>query len=75
MVMTLAWGVALVAESALCVVLVFTLSIKQYLIVSAILGYASIGAMTAWTFWYARRRITALIRAAAEPAAATPSQP
>jgi hypothetical protein len=62
MVMTLAWGVALVSESAVCVALVLTLSIKQYMIVSAVVGYSTIVAMTAWTFWYARRRIVALVR-------------
>lgn len=59
MVMTLAWGVGLVAEAALTVVLVFTLTIPQYLLASPILGYGSIGGLTAWTFWYARRRIVA----------------
>ena len=71
MVMTLAWGIALVGESAVCAVLVFTLSIKAYMIASAVLGYAALGLMTAWSFWYARRRITPLARAAAETAAAS----
>lgn len=62
MVMTLAWGVALVAESAICAVLVFTLSIRTYMVASSILGYSALGAMTAWSFWYARRRMVALIR-------------
>jgi len=71
MVMTLAWGVALVGESAVCAVLVFTVSIKAYMVASAVLGYAALGLMTAWSFWYARRRITPLARAAAETAAAS----
>ena len=74
MVMTLAWGVALVGESALAAVLVFTLSIKAYMIASSIIGYAALGGMTAWTFWYARRRITALVRAA-NAAASVPVEP
>jgi hypothetical protein len=64
MVTTVAWGVALVGESAVCCVLVFTLSIQAYMIASAVLGYSALGLMTAWTFWYMRRRITTLARAA-----------
>jgi hypothetical protein len=63
-VMTLVWGVALVAEPALCAVLIFRLSIGQFLIVSPVLGYGAFGVLTAWTFWYARRRIGPLRRAA-----------
>jgi hypothetical protein len=55
--MTLAWGASLVGEAALACALVFALPISQYLLVSPILGYAAIGATTAWTFWYARRAI------------------
>jgi hypothetical protein len=77
MVMTLAWGFALIGESAICAVLVFTLSIQAYMLVSGVLGYSALAAMTAWTFWYARRRITTLFRAAnaAAPAAGNLSQP
>jgi hypothetical protein len=64
MITTVAWGVALVGESAACGVMVFTLSIKTYMIASSILGYSALGLMTAWTFWYMRRRITALAVAA-----------
>lgn len=60
MLMTLGWGVALVAQSAACVALVFALSIKSYLIVGPIIGYAVLGATTAWSFWFARRRIAPL---------------
>jgi hypothetical protein len=64
MTATVAWGVALVGESAACCVMVFTLSIKTYMIASSILGYSALGGMTAWTFWYMRRRITQLAIAA-----------
>ncbi len=64
MVMTLAWGVALVVESTACGALAFSLSIKSYLIVAPVVGYSSLAAMTAWTFWYARRRISPLRQAA-----------
>ena len=55
--------------------LVFTLSIKIYMIASSILGYSALGVMTAWTFWYMRRRITQLAIAAmaAQQAAAESS--
>lgn len=62
MLMTLSWGFALVAQSAACVALVFALSIKTYLIVSPIIGYSVLGAMTAWSVWYGRRRIAPLRR-------------
>jgi hypothetical protein len=61
MVMTLGWGIALAAQSGACVALVFALSIKSYLIVGPIVGYSVLGAMTAWSFWYARRRIAPLM--------------
>ena len=57
MVMTVGWGIALVAQSGACVALVFALSIKSYLIVGPIIGYAVLGLTSAWSFWYARRRI------------------
>jgi hypothetical protein len=65
MVMTLVWGVGMVLECGLCVALVLVLSIQQYLIISPIIGYAALGLFTAWTFWYARRRIGP-VRAALE---------
>lgn len=78
MVMTLAWGVVLVADSAICAALVFVLSIKAYMLASAAIGYTLLPAMTAWTWWYARRRIIALIRektGARTPAAPAPPDP
>jgi hypothetical protein len=64
MLMTLNWGIVLVAQSAACGALVFALSIKAYLIVGPIIAYSVLGAMTAWSFWYARRRIAPLRREA-----------
>jgi hypothetical protein len=55
--MTVVWGVALVVESAVCCALVFVVTIRHYLIVSPIIGYSTTGALSAWSFWYARRRI------------------
>lgn len=55
-VMTLVWGFGLVADVAVGVALVFSLSIEDYLIVGPIVGYATMGLLAAWTFWYARRQ-------------------
>jgi intracellular septation protein A len=55
MVMTLVWGVGLLADVATSVVLVFVLSIREYLIVNPILGYGTSGALGLWTFLYGRR--------------------
>ena len=54
-VMTLVWGVGLLADAALSAVLVFELSIRQYLLVNPILGYATMGALSLWSFLYGRR--------------------
>jgi hypothetical protein len=70
-VMTLIWGLGLLAHFAVSVVLVFALSIRTYLIVGPIVGYATMGALTLWTFLYGRqaRRRGEARRAAAQAAA------
>jgi hypothetical protein len=45
----------LLADVAISVVLVFVLSIREYLIVNPILGYGTMGALTLWTFVYGQR--------------------
>lgn len=55
-IMTLAWGFGLLADAAVSAVLVYTISIRQYLIVGPVLGYGITGALALWTFWYARRQ-------------------
>lgn len=55
MVMTLVWGFGLLADVAVAVVLVFTLSIREYLIVNPILGYGTMGGLSLWSFLYGRR--------------------
>ena len=55
MVMTLVWGLGLIADVAVAVVLVFVLSIREYLIVNPILGYGTMGALSLWTFLYGQR--------------------
>ena len=57
MTMTLVWGISLVIETALACVLIFVLSIQQRMLISPIVGYSTIGGLTAWTYWYARRAI------------------
>jgi hypothetical protein len=54
-VMTLVWGLGLLADAALSAVLVFELSIRQYLLVNPILGYGTMGALSLWSFLYGRR--------------------
>lgn len=54
-VMTLVWGLGLLANVAVSVALVFALSIRTYLIVGPIVGYGTMGALTLWTFLYAQR--------------------
>jgi intracellular septation protein A len=71
-VMTLVWGLGLLANVAVSIALVFALSIRTYLIVGPIVGYATMGALTLWTFLYAKRarRRGEARRAAAEQLAA-----
>jgi hypothetical protein len=74
--MTLVWGFGLVGEAALAGALVFALTVSQFLIVSPIIGYSTMGALFLWTFWYARRaRRRGDERRAAEAAAALQTAP
>ena len=69
--MTIVWGLGLLASCALGCVLVFMVSIKEYLLINGPISYATIGLLAGWTFWYAslsKRRGEAR-RAAAEAAA------
>jgi hypothetical protein len=75
-VMTLVWGLGLVADVAIGVALVFTLSVRAYLIVNPILSYGTMGALSLWSFLYgrrARRRGEARQAALAQQAAAAES--
>lgn len=74
MIMTLVWGIGLIAAAALCSALIFVLSIEQYLLVGPIVGYAAIGALTLWTFWYAKYRVGAAHDAAETAAGREPRQ-
>ena len=75
MVMTWVWGLGLLADVAVGVVLVFELSIREYLIVNPILGYGTMGALSLWSFLYgqrAKRRGEARRAAAAAELAVAP---
>jgi hypothetical protein len=68
MIMTLVWGFGLLADFAISVVLIYSLSVAEYLVVGPILGYTTMGGLTLWTVAYRRyiaRRADAL-RAQAE---------
>lgn len=68
-IMTLVWGFGLVAAAGASCVLLFFVSIAQYLLISPILNYGAMGALALWTYWYgkeARRKGNA--RRAAESA-------
>jgi hypothetical protein len=72
--MTLVWGVGLLADAAVGAGLVMALSIHDYLIASPILGYSTMGGLSLWTYWYARRaRARGRALRAAEEAAAAPT--
>ncbi len=74
-VMTLVWGLGLIVQTALACVLVFSMSIQSYLLVSPIMGYGTMGLLVLWTFLYVRhrQRLGRARTAAAEAAAADPS--
>ncbi|MCF3946683.1 hypothetical protein AiwAL_07795 [Acidiphilium sp. AL] len=55
-IMTLVWGGGLIASAALACVLVFTMSIRHYLIASPIIGYGIIGLLILWSTWYGKRQ-------------------
>jgi hypothetical protein len=70
-VMTLVWGIGLLADAAISAGLVMVLTVKQYLIVGPIFGYAVMGSLTLWMFLYIRyRRKLGDARRAREAAAA-----
>jgi hypothetical protein len=54
-VATLVWGFGLVAGCAVNCALVFMVSVQHFLLIHGPVNYATIGLMTAWTFWYVPR--------------------
>jgi hypothetical protein len=55
-IMTLVWGFGLIAQTAVACVLVFRMSIANYLIVSPIVSYGATGCLTLWTVLYAKQQ-------------------
>jgi hypothetical protein len=51
----LVWGFGLIAQTAIASLLVFKMSIADFLLASPILYYGATGCLALWTFWYARR--------------------
>jgi len=69
-IMTVVWGFALILDVAIGSVMIFELSISEYLLLGPIEGYAFMGGLALWTFWYSRRskaRNEALRAMAANP--------
>ena len=58
MVMTWVWGLGLLADALLSILLVYSVPMRLYLIISPILGYITFGGLGAWTFLYRRHRMT-----------------
>lgn len=56
MVLTLVWGVGLLADAAVSIALVYALPIKTYLAVNPVVGYGTMGALSLWTFLYVKRQ-------------------
>lgn len=54
-VMTLVWGLGLLADVAVSVVMVFTLSIRDYLLINPFVSYGTMGVLILWTSLYGQR--------------------
>jgi hypothetical protein len=54
-IMTVVWGVGLLADAAVSIALVYVLPIRIYLVVNSLMGYATIGSLTLWNLWFGRR--------------------
>lgn len=54
-IMTLVWGLGLLADFVISAALVFTLNIRSYLIVNPIIGYGTFGGLSLWSFLYGQR--------------------
>ncbi len=61
MVMTWVWGVGLLADTLLSILLVYSVPMHLYVIVSPILGYITFGGLGAWTFLYRRHRMKMIV--------------
>jgi hypothetical protein len=54
--MTVVWGIGLIVQAAVQVILAFALPIEQNLVVSPIVGYGIYFGLFGWSFWYGKRR-------------------
>ncbi|HEX7390681.1 MAG TPA: VC0807 family protein [Acidiphilium sp.] len=66
MIMTLVWGIGLLISSGIGCILVFSLSVPDYLIANPIVSYGIIGVLILWSIWYDKRQ-RRLIEAAPDP--------
>ncbi|MFO1028859.1 MAG: VC0807 family protein [Acetobacteraceae bacterium] len=64
--LTLAWGVVLITEAALRLLLIDLLPIEVFLPVSEVMWIAVFAGMTAWSWRYGARRMSALRSAASD---------
>lgn len=63
--MTTVWGIGLVVEATLKIILAFTLPISEFLVISPVLGYGIYFGLMGWSFWYGNQRRKAGERLAA----------
>jgi uncharacterized membrane protein len=52
---TVVWGLGLLTICGVCCVLVFTVSIKLYLLINGPISYALVGLLIGWNVWYVMR--------------------
>ena len=55
MLMTLVWGTVLLGDVGVGIALIYTLSVADYLLIGPVVGYATVGALLLWTYWYGKR--------------------
>jgi tryptophan-rich sensory protein len=53
--LTVVWGLGLMIEASLAAVLVWNLTVKQYMIAGPVMGYGVAGCLTLWTWLYVKR--------------------
>jgi hypothetical protein len=56
MVMTLVWGFVLAVDFMVSVMLIYAVTVADYLVIGPIVGYVTIGGLAGWTVLYRRRR-------------------
>jgi hypothetical protein len=54
-ILTIGWGIALLGEALLKVILVYNLSVSAFLAISSLVTYGTIGLAIAWTVVYRRK--------------------